>query len=105
MTFTVTVTNSVTPVGGVVIDPILPQTVTEGTTLIFTNRAHATDNATNPLVFTLLNAPSGASMTNNSPTSAVFTWTPTAAQAVTPSYTIREVVTESGTSGHRHPDQ
>jgi hypothetical protein len=104
MTFTVTVTNSVTPVGGVVIDPILPQTVTEGTTLIFTNSAHATDNATNALVFSLLNAPSGATLTNNSPTSGVFTWTPTAAQAVTPSYTIREVVTEPGTSASSNQD-
>src|SRR5664279_1332078 len=52
--FTVTVTNVITPVSTVVIDPILPQTVAEGTTLIFTNRAHATDNTNNALVFSLI---------------------------------------------------
>ena len=102
--FTVTVTNAATPVGQVVIDTIPPQTITEGTTLIFTNSAHATDNPTNALVFGLLNAPSGATLTNNSPTSGVFTWTPTAAQAVTPSYTIREVVTEVSTSSNSFQD-
>lgn len=104
MTFTVTVTNAITPVGGVVIDTIPPQSVTEGTTLIFTNSAHAIDNATNALVFSLLNAPSGAAIVNNSPTSGVFVWTPTAAQAATPSYTIREVVTEVSTSSNSFQD-
>jgi hypothetical protein len=104
MTFTVNVTNSTTPVGEVVIDPILPQTVTEGATLVFTNGAHATDNATNALVFSLLNAPSGATLTNNGATSGVFAWTPTAAQAVTPSYTIRELVTEPSTSASSFQD-
>ena len=76
----------------------------EGTTLTFTNHAHATDNPNNALVFSLLNAPGGATLTNNSPTSGVFTWTPTAAQALTPSYTIREIVTEPATSGSNYQD-
>ena len=103
-TFTVTVTNAVAPVGGVVIDTILPQTVTEGATLTFTNHAQAIDNPTNALVFSLLNAPAGASMINNTPTSGVFTWTPTAAQAVTSSYTIREIVTEPSASASSFQD-
>ena len=45
-----TVTNNVAPVSQIVIDPILPQTVAEGTTLTFTNHAHATDNPSTPLV-------------------------------------------------------
>ena len=56
------------------------------------------------LVFSLLNAPGGATITNNSPTSGVFTWTPTAAQAATPSYTIREIVTEVSGSGSNYQD-
>ncbi len=103
-TFTVVVTNAVPTPGGVVIDPILPQTVTEGTTLIFTNSAHATLNSSSPLVFSLLNAPEGASLASNSPTSAVFTWTPTSAQALTPSYTIREIVTEPSSSASNYQD-
>ncbi len=102
--FTVTVTNTSPPVGGVVIDTIPPQTVAEGTTLIFTNHAHATDNPANALVFSLVDAPSGATITNNTPTSGVFTWTPTSAQALNPVYTIREIVTEPGTSGSNYQD-
>ena len=55
--FTVTVTNNVAPVSQIVIDPILPQTVAEGTTLTFTNHAHATNNPSTPLLFRLINAP------------------------------------------------
>ena len=62
------------------------------------------DNPNNALLFSLINAPSGASLANNSPTSGVFTWTPTSAQAATPSYTIREVVTEVGGSGSNYQD-
>ena len=102
--FTVTVTNVITPVSTVVIDAIPPQTVAEGTTLIFTNHAHATDNPANALVFSLVNAPGGASITNNSPTNGVFTWTPTAAQALIPSYTIRELVTEPSASVSNYQD-
>ena len=104
MTFTVTVTNAVTPVSAVVIDPILPQAISEGGTLSFTNHAHATDSPANALVFSLVNAPSGASMTNNTPTSGVFTWKPTAAQAANPSYTIRELVTEPSASASNFQD-
>ncbi|GEM_PF-2537670 len=97
--FSVTVsTNVAPPVNQVVIDPIPPQTVAEGTTLIFTNHARATENPDSPLVFSLVNPPEGAQITNNSPTSGVFTWRPTAIQAATPFYTIREVVTEPSTS-------
>jgi hypothetical protein len=103
-TFIVTVTNAVTPVSAVVIDPILPQAISEGATLSFTNHAHATDNPANALVFSLLNAPSGASMTNDTPTSGVFTWRPTAAQAANPSYTIRELVTEPSASASSFQD-
>ena len=103
-TFTVTVTNAGPPVGGVVIDPIPPQTVAEGTTLTFTSNAHATDNPNNALVFSLLNAPDGATLVNDTPTSAIFTWTPTPVQAATPSYTIREIVTEVGSSGSNYQD-
>ena len=102
--FIVTVTNAGSNVGGVVIDPIPPQTVAEGVMLIFTNHAHATDNPTNALAFSLLNAPVGASFTNNSPTSGVFTWTPSPAQALNPYYTIREIVTETGTSASNYQD-
>src|ERR1035437_9165142 len=97
-TFTVTVTNVATPVSGIVIDPIGPQPVVEGTTLTFTNHAQATDDPAKALVFSLISAPSGATMINNSLTSGVFTWTPTAAQALTPSYTIREMVAEPSAS-------
>jgi hypothetical protein len=103
-TFTVTVTNVATPVSGIVIDPIGPQPVVEGTTLTFTNHAQATDNPANALVFSLINAPSGATMINNSLTSGVFTWTPTASQALTPSYTIREMVTEPSASVTNYQD-
>ena len=104
-TFTVTVTNPATPVSGVVIDAIAPQTVAEGTTLTFTNHAHAIDNTNSALVFSLINAPAGASITNNSPTSAVFTWTPTVAQAVIPiPYVIREMVTEPSASVSNYQD-
>jgi hypothetical protein len=102
--FTVTATNNVEPVSQVVIDPILPQTVAEGTTLTFTNHAHATNNPSTPLLFRLINAPSGATLTNNSLTSGVFNWTPTSAQAATPSYTFREVVTVVGGSGSNYQD-
>jgi protocatechuate 3,4-dioxygenase beta subunit len=102
--FTVIVTNNVTPVGEVVIDPILPQTVAEGTLLAFTSTAHAVDNPASPLFFRLVNPPEGASMTNNGPTSGVFTWTPTTAQAATPFYTIREVVTELSTLATNYQD-
>jgi hypothetical protein len=102
--FTVIVTNAVQPAGEVVIDPIPPQSVAEGTTLVFTNSAHATDNLNNPLLFRLVSAPSGATLTNNSLTSGVFTWTPTSAQAATPSYTLREIVTEVGGSGSNYQD-
>jgi hypothetical protein len=104
ITFTVIVGNVVTNASGVVIDPILPQTVAEGTTLIFTNHAHATDNTNNALLFSLTNAPAGASMTNNTPTSGVFTWTPTAAEALNSSYTIREIVTEPSASASNYQD-
>jgi hypothetical protein len=100
--FVVTVTNAFAP--GIVIDTIPAQTVAEGATLVFTNHAHATDNTNNTLVFSLLNAPSGATMTNDTPTSGVFSWTPTSAQAATPSYTIREIVTEAVTSGSNYQD-
>ncbi len=103
-TFTVTVTNPVTPASRIVIDPIPPQTVAEGTTLTFTNHARDVDHPTNALVFSLSNPPAGAVMTNNSPTSAVFTWTPTAAQALNPSYTIREIVTEPSTGASNYQD-
>jgi hypothetical protein len=102
--FTVNVTNAVPPAGGVVIDPIPSQTVAEGTLLTFTSTAHATDNPNSLLVFRLLNPPAGASITNNSLTSGVFTWTPTAAQAATPFYTIREIVTEPSTSASNYQD-
>ena len=102
--FTVNVTNAVPPSGGVVIDSIPPQTVAEGTLLTFTSTAHATDNPNSLLVFRLLNPPTGASITNNSLTSGVFTWTPTAAQAATPYYSIREVVTEPSTSASNYQD-
>jgi hypothetical protein len=102
--FTVIVTNTGPPVGGVEIDPIPPQTVAEGATLIFTNNARATDNPNNSLVFSLVGAPSGASIINNTPTSGVFTWTPTSTQAATPIYTIREIVTEVGASGSNYQD-
>ena len=103
-TFIVTVTNAATPVNGIIIDPISPQTVAEGTTLTFTNHAQATDNPANALVFSLIDAPGGASLSNNTPTSAVFTWTPTAAQALTPTYTIREMVTEPSASATNYQD-
>jgi hypothetical protein len=102
--FTVTVTNAGPPAGGVVIDTIPPQTVAEGATLIFTNSAHATDNPTSPLVFRLLNAPSGATIANNTLTSGIFSWTPTSAQAAIPSYTIREVVIEPSTLASNYQD-
>jgi len=102
--FTVTVTNSVTPVSQIVIDLIPPQTVAEGTLLTFTSTAHATDNPASPLFFRLLNPPAGASMTNNSLMSGLFTWTPTTAQAATPFYTIREVVTELSTLATNYQD-
>ena len=65
--FTVTVTNNVTPGSEVVIDPIPPQTVAEGTLLTFTSTAHATDNPDSPLVFSLLNPPAGASIDQQQP--------------------------------------
>jgi hypothetical protein len=102
--FTVNVTNAVPPAGGVVIDTIPPQSVAEGTLLTFTSTAHATDNPNSPLVFSLLNPPDGASIVNDGLTSGVFTWTPTAAQAATPFYTIREVVTELSTSATNYQD-
>ena len=104
VTFRVIVTSNVPPVSQVVIDPIPPQTVAEGMTLIFTNHAQAADNPSAPLWFRLINEPSGATLTNNSLTSGVFTWTPTAAQAATPSYTLREIVTEVGGSGSNYQD-
>jgi hypothetical protein len=103
-TFAVTVTNTTAPVSGIEIDPIPPQTVLEGKTLIFTNHARATDDSTRPLVFSLVNAPSGATLTNNSSTSGIFTWTPTSAQAAIPIYTIREVVTAQSGSGSNYQD-
>ncbi len=102
--FTVTVTNNVAPVDQVVIDPIPPQTVVEGTALTFTSHAHATNNSSTPLLFRLVNAPSGATLTNNSLTSGVFNWTPTSAQAATPSYTLREIVTVVGGTGSNYQD-
>ena len=102
--FSVTVTNAGPTGGGVVITNIPPQTVAEGTTLTFTSYAQATDNPNSALVFSLLNAPSGATLVNDTPTSAVFTWTPTSVQAAIPSYTIREIVTEVGGPGSNYQD-
>ena len=102
--FSVIATNTTPTTGGVVIDPIAPQTVAEGTLLTFTNNAHATDNPNSALLFRLVSPPDGASMINNSATSGVFTWMPTAAQAATPFYTIREVVTEVSTLASNYQD-
>ena len=96
-TFTITVTNPAPPVTTISIDPIPPQTVAEGTTLSFTSTAHDVASPATPLVFSLVNAPAGASISNNTLTSGVFTWTPTSDQALNPVYTIREVVTEPST--------
>ena len=72
-----------------VLDPIGNKTVDEETLLSFT--ATATD--TDPLTFSLVGAPAGASINSST---GVFTWTPTEAQGPG-SYTFQVWVTDDGT--------
>jgi|GEM_PF-1379179 len=76
-----------------VIEPIGNKTVEEETELRFTAVATDPDLPANGLVYSLVNAPSGAAI---HATSGLFTWTPTEAQGPG-SFTIRLRVTDNGT--------
>lgn len=87
----VTVTVNEVNVAPDLVDPG-DQTVDEQTTLSFTAAATDADFPANALTYSLTGAPSGASI---NPTSGVFSWTPTEAQA--PGiYTFDIVVTDNG---------
>src|SRR5438874_4519209 len=78
--------------GQLIINPINNTNVTAGMTLEFpvsvTNTAPGTS-----LVWTLGNAPTGATITTNTvtPNAAIFSWTPTAQQTGTVSITVNVV--------------
>jgi len=93
---TATSSNAILTITGVAVTnhpPVLPliadKTVAEGNLLTFTNAA--TDPDDNGMVYSLLNAPAGAAVTNN----GVFTWTPDEAQGPSTN-TIAMVVTDNG---------
>jgi VCBS repeat-containing protein len=74
-----------------VLDPIGSKTVQEGTLLSFTANAYDNDLPANTLTYSLVGAPTGASI---DPTTGVFTWTPTADQG--PTVYIIDVVVSDG---------
>ncbi len=87
--FDVTVTPATSPP---VLDPIGAKTVAEGTTLAFTASAGDPDLPGDTLTYSLLGAPSGASI---NPTTGAFAWTPAEAQGPG-SYSFAVIVTDAG---------
>lgn len=75
------------------IDPIAMQSLKLGETLTFTATASDTDIPANKLAFSLVGAPSGATI---NATTGVFTWTPTI-YAMTGIYTFQVQVRDNGT--------
>jgi len=75
-----------------VITPVGDRTIIDGQTLTLTVSAQDYNHPPNNLAFSLLSPPAGASI---HPTTGVFTWTPTPAQAGSV-YPIRVVVTDDG---------
>ncbi len=68
--------------GPLVINPIGDTNVMPGTTITIITSVTNTDVSVNELLWSLANPPSGASITNGStPTTGLFTWTPSASQA------------------------
>jgi general secretion pathway protein D len=76
--------------------PISDASILEGDTLTFTTFATNTDNSTNYLTFTLSGQPTGASITNTSPTDGLFSWTPVLGQVG--EFTMNVIVTATNTS-------
>lgn len=72
--------------------PITDKILTAGTTLLFTNSASDADVPAQTLTFSLLNAPTNASLTTNS---GIFSWRPTVAQGGTTN-AMQVVVADSG---------
>ncbi len=101
VSFTVNVLTNGTPVATLpyLALPFTQTNITVGTTLTFTAFATNTDGSANALTFSLdPNAvAAGATITNNTPTNGVFTWTPTASQAGY-LFTNTVIVTEANTS-------
>ncbi len=82
------------------LNTISNQTVNELTPVTFTATASDTDDPANTLTFSLIGAPSGASI---NPATGAFTWTPTEAQGPN-SYTFTVRVTDDGVAP-LHTDQ
>jgi predicted outer membrane repeat protein len=75
-----------------IVEPIGDRLVEEGATVTFTVAASDPDLPVNSLTFSLINAPTGASI---DPDTGVFTWTPAQAQGPA-AYTITVRVTDNG---------
>jgi len=89
-----TVTITVTPVND---PPVLtvpgPMTVNEGTAISFTLSATDVDGPF-PLIFSASNLPTGATLTPQSGTSALFAWTPNSAQGGSNPYLVQFTVSD-----------
>ena len=72
------------------------QTINAGVTLVITNAATDTNQPAQTLTFSLLGAPTNATLTPLNNTNAVFTWRPLVSQASTTN-TITLKVADSGT--------
>ena len=66
-----------------ILAPVASQTINAGATLVVTNTATDTNQPAPTLAFSLLNAPSNATLTPLNNTNAVFTWRPLVSQANT----------------------
>src|ERR1039458_8947960 len=104
--FNVTVTNSATPVSPPSLKLLFtsPTNITIGMTLTFTAIAAMTDGSSDPLTFSLADTnglpngvPPGASINAINATSGVFTWTPAPYQA-NGEYPMEVIVTEAKTN-------
>jgi pectate lyase len=74
------------------LDAITNRALLAGATLLFTNMAHDTDSPPQTLAFSLLNAPTNASVNASN---GVFVWRPTLAQGGSSNY-LKVVVTDNG---------
>jgi hypothetical protein len=74
---------------------VAPQTVNPGVTVLVTNVASDSDLPGQPLTFSLLTAPTNATLTTLNASNALFTWRPLISQAASTN-TIKIKVTDNG---------
>ena len=77
------------------LSPIANQTINAGVSLVLTNGATDQDGPSKTLTFSLLNAPTNASLTTADGTNGIFTWRPLISQAGTTNL-VSVQVTDNG---------